>query len=74
MTFQKWVEKRGGPIALAKEINVSPRTVQLWLRGFVVPRLDYYLRIKELSRGKITPEKMLEKYLEVNSGTNEVRQ
>jgi hypothetical protein len=39
-----------------------------------VPRLDYYLRIKELSRGKITPEKMLEKYLEVNSGNSEVRQ
>lgn len=67
MTFSKWVARRGGPRALAREIDASPRTVHYWLQGKIVPRLDMYLKIKVLSKGKITPEKMLQKYFEVNS-------
>lgn len=71
MNFNKWVARRGGPRVLAREIDASPRTVHYWLKGKIVPRLDMYLKIKALSKGKITPEKMLEKFLEVNSNTKD---
>lgn len=54
MTLNEWLKMRGMKhCEFAKRVKVTPVAVNLWLTGKRRPRWSTYLRIREITDGKI---------------------
>jgi len=62
MTLQSWIVQTG-PKEVAKLLNVDPAAVSLWRNKKTLPRPHQMKRIKQLSRGRVSYEVMIEKFL-----------
>lgn len=53
-TLKKWVETQGGPIPLAKTLNMTPHGIRRWLRGEGTPTVRMTLELIKLSKGELS--------------------
>ncbi len=62
LTLKEWIEKEGAA-TVAKLLKVNESAVRHWRRGFVLPRAEQMIRIRDLSRGAVCIEEMIETHL-----------
>jgi len=54
--FEHWIQENfGNQVSLAKELRVNPRTVSLWVNGYVIPASKYIYKIWEMSQDEFSP-------------------
>ncbi len=51
-----------GIIPFAEKLDVHPSTVSHWRNCRVLPKAEQMLAIKEMSKGALTPDMMIEDY------------
>ncbi len=59
MTLRAWVKEIGIGV-LYRELNVHPTTISYWIDGKSCPRAHHMVRIKKLSKGRVTYAAMIE--------------
>jgi hypothetical protein len=52
--FKDWVYENGGPTAISRKLKVERGTIYDWIDGKTHPSLRIFVKILELSNGKIT--------------------
>lgn len=59
LTLRDWIDHQGID-QVAKKLKATRATVRHWRRGYCLPKSDQMLKIKKLSRGRLTIDSMVE--------------
>lgn len=66
MTLHDWIN-RTGPKEVAKTLGVDPSTVSQWRTYRACPRPRYMLAIHKLSKGEVSYESMVVRFVKKNN-------
>lgn len=61
LSLNEWIEKMGRTY-VARELEVERASVCHWIKGKALPRTHQMIKIKKLSRGAVTIDRMVEDY------------
>jgi hypothetical protein len=58
-SFREWIESMGIP-KVSKVLNINHMTARHWLDGRTLPKAKHMMKIKKVTKGKISYEQIIE--------------